>query len=294
MNVKAFVKSVIRPFGARTRWCFSLRENELEVREHFSEFILTIPVYEDGTNHWSNLEEYLLDAPELTSRGQAYAEELSLDAPRLRKALAYCILAIDRESTRYALGGVLWDGCKLVSTDGRRMHVQDVELASEYDREGMEKPVIPSNAVSAFLVASRALDHVAVEFDRDNVTFTCNQWTIRARLLEGRFPNWRAVMPENLQERDELTFVKELRLHCKELVERAKLKNKQLRRTLTRAELRAAVAEAPEFIVDGVKFNAQYVLDAVSNIDEKAFKIELGKDKHSPAMIGNAVVMPMA
>lgn len=292
MNVKTFVKSVIRPFGSRTRWCFSLRENELEVRQHFGEFVLTIPVYESETNHWSNLEEFLLDAPELNARGQVNHKPLH-DAPQLRKALAYCLLAIDKDSTRYALGGVLWDNVKLVATDGRRMHVQTVELPTEHDREGQDKPIIPANAVSAFLVAARALDYVSVEFDRDNVKFSCNQWTIRARLLEGRFPNWRAVMPENLQERDELTFVKELRAHCKELIERAKLQDKANRRGKTRAELRTMVTGAPEFIVDGVKFNAQFVLDAVSNIDEKAFKIELGKDKHSPAMIGDAVVMPM-
>lgn len=292
MNVKAFVKSVIRPFGSRTRWCFSLRENELEVREHFSEFVLTIPVYESDTNHWSNLEEFLLDAPELTLRGRANHKPLH-DAGKLRKALAYCLLAIDKDSTRYALGGVLWDNVKLVATDGRRMHVQDVELASEYDREGMEKPIIPANAVSAFLMAARSLDCIAVEFVRDAVIFTCDEWTIRASLLGGRFPNWRAVMPENLQERDELTFVKELRARCKELIQRQKLETQRAKRGKTRAEIRKMVTDAPTFVVDGVKLNAQFVLDAVSNVDEKAIRFKLASKPLDPCMVGDAVVMPI-
>jgi DNA polymerase III subunit beta len=88
--------------------------------------------------------------------------------------------ATDNESSRYALGGVLvqWKDGKLafVGTDGRRLCVAEVEV-------------------------DQATDDVSVIVPRKAVDVLCRLaglpgTTVRARLVEGRFPKWQDVEPD--------------------------------------------------------------------------------------------------
>jgi DNA polymerase III sliding clamp (beta) subunit (PCNA family) len=294
MNVKNFCKSVVRAFGSRARFVFSLCENTLTIQEHYSEFSLSIAVYESDTNHWSSLEEFLLDAPDFTPSGITN-HRARMDAKQLREALSYCLLAVDTDSTRWALGGILWDNETLVATDGRRMHYVSVPSVQLHDREALSAPIIPAKSVKAVLAAMKTADSVSVEFTRDSVFVYFDEWTIKARLLEGRFPSWREIIPtaDRLEEREEITFVKELRETLKERIQRAKLWNKSQRDQLRGVAKRSYNEEPAEIVFDDVKLNARYVLDAVSNMDNKAFKVKLPSNQYDPVVVGNAVIMPM-
>lgn len=294
MNVKNFCKSVVRAFGSRARFVYSLCENTLTIQEHYSEFSLSIAVCDSGTNHWSSLEDFLLDAPEFTPSGITN-HRARIDGKQLREALSYCLLAVDTDSARWALGGILWDNETLVATDGRRMHYVTVPSVRLHDREALSAPIISAKTAKAVLAAMENSDSVSVEFTRDSVFIYFDEWTIKARLLEGRFPSWRQVIPsaDRLQEREEITFVKELRETLRERIQRAKLWNKSQRDQLRGTARRSYNEEPAQIVFDNVKLNASYIFDAVSNMDNKAFKVKLPINQYDPVVIGNAVIMPM-
>ena len=125
-----------------------------------------------------------------------------INANLLKEMIRRTLFATDAESSRYALGGVLLeirdDQMTAVGTDGRRlatMHGAIKQIGS------------PQPAGSATIVPSRAMslieklindDEVPIQFaprandlllrDKENVFYT--------RLVEGRFPNWRDVVPD--------------------------------------------------------------------------------------------------
>lgn len=141
---------------------------------------------------------------------------LSVDAAELREAFARVISATDCESSRYALGGVRLelaastDGPRLsiVATDGRRLHL--VELAADgyfdeadaiaFNSDNVIVPVAALKAMAKLLPGGRARESYRVEFRRtaSEAEFRGPGWRFASRLVEGRYPRWRDVVPSRL------------------------------------------------------------------------------------------------
>jgi DNA polymerase-3 subunit beta len=114
---------------------------------------------------------------------------------RAVKGVAY---ATDNQSSRYALGGVLVevkDGTvTLVATDGRRLSSCEIEVDQAVDDS---TTLIPARAILAIAsAASHSEGAVQLEASDKEVQATIDGTVITARLLEGRFPRWRDVIPE--------------------------------------------------------------------------------------------------
>lgn len=117
-----------------------------------------------------------------------------------KEAVKRTIFATDVESTRYALGGVLLeiekDSVTLAATDSRRLAVVKAGCTSHgIDKPENPAPVVPSKAMS--LIERSITDdsevHIAVQ--RNDVLVKCGPMTIYSRLVEGRFPKYRDVIP---------------------------------------------------------------------------------------------------
>ena len=103
--------------------------------------------------------------------------------------------ATDPDSTRFALGGILLlteDGALIaVGTDGRRLSLMEEPCQGE----------LPSS--HSIIVPKRALP-ILEKVSGEEVSIWCNSSSIyyqdestlmSIRLVEGRYPNWRAVLP---------------------------------------------------------------------------------------------------
>ena len=111
--------------------------------------------------------------------------------------------ATDSESTRYALGGIsieFTDDAKVIlaATDSRRLSVAKAICEQHGARKFDHKTtVVPTKAM---LMIERAVDPKAELIDiavHDNsVMFRSGNVTISSRLVEGRFPRWRDVIPQ--------------------------------------------------------------------------------------------------
>jgi DNA polymerase III subunit beta len=133
----------------------------------------------------------------MTTTGKAQPNAV-VPAGTLREYLGYCIKAVDRQSTRYALGGVFFNmaagALHLVATDSRRLVLCKPTSSS---RAAGTLGVIPLEALQ--VVLSSAYEHdVEIAADGNTATFTMGDYlTLTTQLVSGRFPDYNRVIPES-------------------------------------------------------------------------------------------------
>ena len=123
-----------------------------------------------------------------------------VDAGSVRRAIRRTIFATDAESTRYALGGVLFElsprKVQLVATDGRRLAVavaaHFVEEVPDWSLSG----VVPIKALKLIERACSDAENVGVSINAKSILVrTDDGVTVHSRLVEGRFPRYQDVFP---------------------------------------------------------------------------------------------------
>tara|TARA_R110002110_G_scaffold2024_4_gene9246 strand:- start:4808 stop:5923 length:1116 start_codon:yes stop_codon:yes gene_type:complete len=120
----------------------------------------------------------------------------------LKEIIHRTIFATDNESSRYALSGVLFElndeDLIAVGTDGRRLaKVQGTSQSIGGHKTGESTTIVPSRALQ---LIDRALSdqesHAKLSAHSNDILVQCGHVTVRSRLVEGRFPNWRDVFPK--------------------------------------------------------------------------------------------------
>ena len=125
--------------------------------------------------------------------------EISLE--NLQAGIEQCLFATAKESTRYALNGVLWEiqgkRLVLVATDGRRLARCRVSLASTPDEKAAKaKVIVPTKAMSLLdKIGSSDKDTVAVKFADNRILTYCGNVVISSNLIEGNFPKYEEIIP---------------------------------------------------------------------------------------------------
>lgn len=126
------------------------------------------------------------------------AQAIVIPADRLKRLLTRSVYACDVASTRYALGGVNLelDGTDLVAaaTDTRRLAV--VREACTVDGSEGRFEVLPNKAIKA-VIANLPDGDVPVRIGRvsNSVVFVAGSMSLSTQLVQGRFPDWRKVIP---------------------------------------------------------------------------------------------------
>jgi DNA polymerase-3 subunit beta len=114
---------------------------------------------------------------------------LTLPASTLRQALERTAFAASRDEGKYAMRGILWDGGALVATDGKRLAVADLGVKSP------TPALLPPDAMG---FVGRLCDSgdVRVSLLENAAFFQTDHGTVYTRLVEGRFPPYREVIPK--------------------------------------------------------------------------------------------------
>jgi DNA polymerase-3 subunit beta len=129
------------------------------------------------------------DAPFAKSRPAAIVPEFFV---RLRSAIPSC----SKDDTRRMVTGVLVEPDLMVATDGKHL----LKLSGP---NGVSEPVVlPVTKVLANGLLS-AGGTVAVGKDAGMVRLTSGEWTYTLKAIEGKFPNWRQIVPGQFDERIE-------------------------------------------------------------------------------------------
>lgn len=124
-----------------------------------------------------------------------------LASDQFSRAVSSVAYAVDNDSSRYALGALLFEvnrnesKVRFVATDGRRISVATMELGAVQDPDDSTSLAIPKAALAASRLAPKNTQ-VEVLRNEKEVVFNLEGATIIARQIEGRFPKWRDVFSE--------------------------------------------------------------------------------------------------
>lgn len=122
---------------------------------------------------------------------------LKIPAAVLRKLVHRTAFATDLQSTRYALGGVQFEvgdgNLVCAATDSRRLAVADA-AADFFGKEKFKPSVVPMKLLR--LVEKLPDGDVEVSISDNSAFFRCGGVACAGRLVEGRFPRYRDVIPK--------------------------------------------------------------------------------------------------
>ncbi len=244
--------------------------------------------------------------------------DLRVDASELQRMIAMTVYAAARETSRYAINGVLWDkrGKKLflVATDGRRLARAGGTL--RVAQSGDFQLIVPSKALN---VLEKVLTHHDEADDAViDVRVLPNQIVLRSggrilatALVEGAFPKYEDVIPKD---NDKVATIDsgELRSAIRRAALLTTEDSRAVRMQFTNGEL-IITANAPEqgearvqtpieYKHDPVEigFNPHFIIDALKAAPYDTINIELQESFRPGVLTGddrNAflyVVMPVS
>ena len=225
-----------------------------------------------------------------------------------------CLFATARESSRYAINGVLWEikGKKLllVATDGRRLARCRVNLRSAPgEKMASAKIIVPAKTMGLLeKIGSDDKDNVAIKLVDNRILFSCGNTVISSNLVEGNFPKYEDIIPTDYDKK--LTLSTD---GVSSAVRRSALLTSEESRGIKLSIGKEAIVfsgRAPEtgdaqveMPVDykgepiEIGFNPQFLTDVLRVIKKPEFELELGESDR-PGLIKSGadllyVVMPI-
>lgn len=236
--------------------------------------------------------------------------DLTVKMGDLREAAEKTLFAAARESTRYAINGILWQvsgkELRLVATDGRRLAMSHAPLVKAVEKD--IEAIVPTKALGVLSRLHVEADEVLeVRITSNQIILRCERATISSVLVEGNFPKWEDVVPRDndklleLQTSEFLSAVKRA-----SLLSSVESKGIALKLNNGMLELSSRSAEQGEAKVHlkveykgeelSIGFNPEFIIDALKVCGEKT-TLEL-KDPARPGLFRSGktfqyVVMPV-
>lgn len=239
-----------------------------------------------------------------------------LTAGTLRQMIHRTLFAVAEENARFAMTGILWelegDAAKLVGTDGRRLAVVQgpAKAVGGHTTHGTT-PIVPSKAMT--LLDRNLQDEaevVRVCLRPNEVLFRTERAVVYSRLVEGRFPNYKDVIPKKQTVKVPLTVpglmaaVRQAAIMADEETRKVAFTFSKNRLTLQaqgantgRSKVEMAVAYDHKPI--SINFNPQFVVDMLKVLPGEADLVLELVDGASQAMFRSGadysyVVMPLS
>jgi len=236
---------------------------------------------------------------------------VNIEAKVLREMLTQTSFAVSHDETRYALNGVLFafqgKDVRMVATDGHRLALSNRSLG-----QGVASAtgIVPRKAVTEIMRVIGAGEEVQMAITENQFVLQMPNFVMTARLIEGQFPNYEAVIPKAHPGR--LTTARSgLSAALRRVSVMAEERNKPVKLALSPASLKVSASsqelgEAEEILdVDYageemvIGFNSRYLLEAMAALEKDQVVLEI-KDAQSPGVIKSVegegyccVIMPM-
>ncbi len=127
--------------------------------------------------------------------------DLEITLGNLQAAIEQCLFATAKESTRYAINGILWEikGKKLtlVATDGRRLAQCTVNLRSAANEQITAANIIVPGKTMGLIdrIGNDQNDSVAVKLVENQIIIQCANVVVSSNLVEGKFPKYEEIIP---------------------------------------------------------------------------------------------------
>ncbi len=222
------------------------------------------------------------------------AADVEVGLQSIQAGIAQVLFATAKESTRYALNGVLWEvkGKKLslVATDGRRLAKTKVTLTKAASKHLEEaKIIVPAKTMGLLeKVGGDEKEVVTIKLVDNQVLIACGNAVISSNLVEGNFPKYEDIIPSDYDKK--LTLSTEATLSA---VRRSSLltseESRGVKLSVSKntivfscrapetgdAQIEMAVEYKGEPIEIG--FNPQFLIDVLRVMHTESFELELGQ-----------------
>lgn len=237
---------------------------------------------------------------------------LTLPSRILRRAMEKTLFAMAQQDVRYYLNGLLFEidagTLRTVASDGHRLALFEDEIALEMEQA---QAIIPrKGALELFRLLADDDSELTIELASNSIRVGMNEWRFSSKLIEGRFPDYRRVMPSHTSRQvvsDKATVKSALTRVSVLSTEKfrgasVEIEPGILRLKTQNPEHEEAEEEIPiEFEGEpfGVGFNAAYLLDAVNNIESDEVSLSFA-DSNGSCLVEDRndqrfrfIVMPM-
>ncbi len=275
---------------------FTLDGDRVQVRSGRSRFSLaTLPA-----NDFPNIEDWQSDV------------EIALTQSELKGLIEKTQFSMANQDVRYYLNGMLFEVegtiLRSVATDGHRMAVSQTQLAGEFAQQQI---ILPRKGVQELVKLLDAPEQqVVLQIGSSNLRAEVNNFVFTSKLVDGRFPDYRRVMPKTTNKTLESgcdvlrqAFARAAILSNEKFRSvRVNLDGSEMRITANNPEQEEA-EETLDVTFDGeaieIGFNVSYVLDVLNTLRCDKVRI-LMSDANASALIENVdddsamyVVMPI-
>lgn len=216
---------------------------------------------------------------------------VELPSSLLKSAITKTLFATGNDEMRIAMTGVYCElsaeNVTFVATDAHKLvryRRSDVTSGNTFSFIFPKKPL---NQLKSNLSDDDSL--VTIEYDSTNVRFMFNNFTMNARLIDGKYPNYEAVIPTNnpnvlyVERVSLLNSLRRVSIYSNQSVMqvRFKLTNNELELTAEDAELSNHAVEKLNCNYTGdemeIGFNAKFLIEMLNNIDTLEIKIEMSQ-----------------
>ncbi|VTR96552.1 DNA polymerase III subunit beta [Tuwongella immobilis] len=155
-----------------------------------------------GSSEYEMATENPAEFPDIPTFETPQSHELT--AGVLRQMIRQTVFAAAKESTKYAMTGVLWevdeDKARLVATDSKRLALIEgpAVVHGTVEKSG-HTHLVPTKAMSLLEKnLNDADERVQVCLRPNEVLFQTEKATIYSRLVEGRFPPYKDIIPKKM------------------------------------------------------------------------------------------------
>ena len=197
----------------------------------------------------------------------------------IKEALHKTMFAVSNDNIRYALNGVFFDGENAVATNGVRLSVIPCSL-------GEASCIVPTNACREI---SKIDGKAEVQITDKNILFKKNGSYIKSRLIEGKFPDYKPIIPKNdckikINSEELINILKRMKLINENIIEIAfgkdcvVFKNGKEGKTANE-KMVIKNEEEKKFVINPV-----FLMEALKRVSGEVV-FELGKDASSPIVI---------
>ncbi len=220
---------------------------------------------------------------------------LTMNKDTVNKDLSKVVFAASQDLTRPALSGVLikedpekQDNFLIVATDGYRLSLKKQKLEKKRQSKEGVSILVPSRVIRELILITKDTDEVKTYISKENnqIIFCQNETTLVGRLIEAEFPAFEKIIPNDFSTRtvfdreDLQKAVKACYVFARNSASIIKIsvggeKIVVYASTPSVGENTVEVDAKTTGEENEIAFNARYLLDVFSNIEEDIMSFEM-------------------
>lgn len=169
--------------------------------------------YQNG--NYSLMGQDAMEFPRLKQLSNSVVN-MTISAETLLTGINRCVFATADDELRPVMNGVYFDitpqDITMVASDGHKLVRNKSFSVVSNEKAAFILPKKPSTLLKNLLPKEQG--DVTISFDDSNALFTLENYQMNCRLIEGRYPNYNSVIPQNNPHKaivDRLSFVSALR-----------------------------------------------------------------------------------